>query len=109
MAGTTGTTGREGNAGGGVTLADIVAEKRKRAAEIRANLSIVPVRRWDQEAEAEVLEEEANRIEAASKRDGEMLKAALARVRELEGLLGGAADALLDAAIRRREGLTAGK
>lgn len=43
---------------------------------------------------------------AASKRDGEMLKAARARVRELDGLLGGAADALLGAAIRLWEGRT---
>ena len=35
------------------TIADIVAEKRRRAAAIRADLSTVPVRRDDQLAEAE--------------------------------------------------------
>ena len=51
------------------TIADIVAEKRRRAAAIRADLSTVPVRRDDQLAQAEELETEAGLIEAAHKRE----------------------------------------
>ena len=51
------------------TIADIVAEKRRRAAAIRADLSTVPVRRDDQLAEAEELETEAGLIEAAHERE----------------------------------------
>ena len=54
------------------TLADIVREKRSMAAEIRANLSNVPVRRDDQLLEAEELDSEAGRIEAAARRDAEI-------------------------------------
>lgn len=50
-------------------LADIVREKRSMAAEIRANLSNVPVRRDDQLLEADSLDREADRIEAAWKRE----------------------------------------
>jgi len=51
------------------TLADIVAEKRELAARIRASLSQVPARREDELLEAESLEREADRIEAAWKRE----------------------------------------
>lgn len=50
-------------------LCDIVAEKRRLAEQIRNNLSTVPVRRWDQQAEIKSLEAEANRLEAALKRE----------------------------------------
>ena len=53
------------------TLADIVRKKRSMAAEIRANLSNVPVRRDDQLLEADSLDREADRIEAALKRERE--------------------------------------
>lgn len=55
----------ESGSGKRETLADIVREKRSMAAEIRANLSNVPVRREDQLLEAEELDREADRIEAA--------------------------------------------
>lgn len=51
------------------TVADIIREKRKMAAEIRAHLSIVPARREEQLLEADSLDREADRIEAAAKRD----------------------------------------
>jgi hypothetical protein len=51
------------------TLAEIVREKRRMAAEIRANLSTVPVRREGQLLDAEELDSEADRIEAAWKRE----------------------------------------
>lgn len=51
------------------TIADIIAEKRRRAEDIRNNLSTVPFRQLDQLAEIEDLEEEANRLEAALKRE----------------------------------------
>ena len=51
------------------TIADIIAEKRRRAEHIRKNLSTVPVRRMDQEAEIKSLEDEADRLEAAYKRE----------------------------------------
>lgn len=55
-------------------LADIIREKREMAAEIRAHLSIVPARREEQLLEADSLDREADRIEAAWKRErGEML------------------------------------
>ncbi len=50
-------------------LADIIEEKRRRAEKIRSELSMVPVRREDQLLEAEELEQEADRIEAAWKRE----------------------------------------
>lgn len=82
------------------TLAEIVAEMRTpefaRCVAAMTDAGVVML----------YLDAVADRIEAAAKRDGEMLKANIARVRELEGLLGGAADALLEAAIRRREGRT---
>lgn len=45
----------------------------------------------------------ADRFAAAAKRDGELLKANIARVRELEGMLGGAANTLLECAIRQKK------
>jgi hypothetical protein len=51
------------------TVADIIREKREMAAEIRAHLSIVPARREDQLLEADSLDREADRIEAAAKRE----------------------------------------
>ena len=51
------------------TIADIIREKREMAAEIRAHLSIVPARREDQLLEADSLDREADRLEAAWKRD----------------------------------------
>ena len=51
------------------TIADIVRKKRSMAAEIRANLSNVPVRRDDQLLEADSLDREADRIETAWKRE----------------------------------------
>lgn len=51
------------------TIDDIIAEKRRRAADIRRNLSTVPIRRDEQLAEAECLEDEADRLEAAHKRE----------------------------------------
>ena len=53
------------------TIADIAAEKRHRAADIRAHLSVVPIRKWDQIAEAEELEADAARIAAANAREVE--------------------------------------
>lgn len=47
------------------TLCDIIAEKRRSAEHIRNNLSTVPVRQWDQEAEIKSLEEEADRLDRA--------------------------------------------
>ena len=47
-------------------IADIVAEKRERAQVIRQSLSTVPDRRDAQIAEAEELESDADRIDAAS-------------------------------------------
>ena len=57
------------------TLADIVRKKRSMAAEIRANLSTVPVRREDQLLEADSLDREADRIEAAWRREREKAEA----------------------------------
>ncbi len=51
------------------TIADIIAEKRRDAQHIRNNLSTVPVRRLDQLAEIKSLADEADRIEAALKRE----------------------------------------
>ena len=51
------------------TVADIIREKREMAAEIRAHLSIVPARREEQLLEADSLDREADRIEAAAKRE----------------------------------------
>ena len=53
------------------TVADIIREKREMAAEIRAHLSNVPARREDQLLEADSLDREADRLEAAWKRDEE--------------------------------------
>ena len=41
------------------TIADIIAEKRKRIEEMRCNLSDVPIRREEQLAEIECIESEA--------------------------------------------------
>lgn len=57
------------------TIADIIAEKRRVAEQMRNNLSTVPVRQWDQEAEIKSLEEEADRIEAAWKREKSVIEA----------------------------------
>lgn len=43
------------------TVDDIIEEKRRRAEHIRNNLSTVPFRRWDQQAEIKSLEDEADR------------------------------------------------
>jgi len=51
------------------TIADIIAEKRRDAQYIRNNLSTVPVRRLDQLAEIRSLADEADRLEAAHKRE----------------------------------------
>ena len=51
------------------TVADILAERREWAKEIRANLLSVPARRDDQLARAECLERDADRIEAAHRRE----------------------------------------
>lgn len=53
------------------TIADIAAEKRRLAEHIRNNLSTVPVRQWDQQAEIKSLEDEANRLEAALRREAD--------------------------------------
>lgn len=47
------------------SLCDIIAEKRRSAEHIRNNLSTVPVRQWDQEAEIKSLEDEADRLDRA--------------------------------------------
>ena len=47
------------------TLGDIIAEKRRSAEHIWNNLSTVPVRQWDQEAEIKSLEDEADRLDRA--------------------------------------------
>lgn len=76
------------------TRADIVAEMRSRGREITGLL--VP----DDGGRMRAMTPElADRIEAAGKRDGELLKANIARVRELEGLLGEAVDIELRCAI----------
>lgn len=64
------------------TLADIVREKRSMAAEIRANLSNVPVRRDDQLLEADSLDREADRIEAAAKLEIDEIVSAVSELRE---------------------------
>lgn len=51
------------------TIASIIAEKRRLAEQIRNNLSTVLVRQWHQQAEIKSLEDEANRLEAAQKRE----------------------------------------
>lgn len=51
------------------TIADIITEKRRVAERIRNSPSTVPVRQWDQQAEIKSLEDEANRLEAAHKRE----------------------------------------
>lgn len=55
------------------TVADIIREKRGMAAEIRAHLSNVPARREDQLLDADSLDREAYRIEAAWKRERDRL------------------------------------
>lgn len=45
------------------SLCDIIAEKRRSAEHIRNNLSTVPVRQWDQQAEIKSLEDEADRLD----------------------------------------------
>lgn len=65
------------------TTADIIAEKRRLAEQIRNNLSTVLVRQWHQQAEIKSLEDEANRLEAAHKRecgDAAKLREALLQV-----------------------------
>lgn len=57
------------------TIADIIAEKRRVAEQMRNNLSTVPVRQWDQEAEIKSLEEEADRFDAAYKREKAAIEA----------------------------------
>ena len=47
------------------SLCDIIAEKRRSAEHIRNNLSTVPVRQWDQQAEIKSLEDEADRLDRA--------------------------------------------
>lgn len=47
------------------SLCDIIAEKRRSAEQIRNNLSTVPVRQWDQQAEIKSLEDEADRLDRA--------------------------------------------
>ena len=51
------------------TIANIIAEKRRLAEYMRKNLSTVHVRRLDEEAEIRFLEGEADRLEAAMKRE----------------------------------------
>lgn len=55
------------------TLAGIVAEKRELAQAIRKSLSVVPDRRDSQIAEAEELESDADRIEAAWERESKAI------------------------------------
>ena len=50
-------------------IEDIIREKREMAAEIRAHLSDVPARREDQLLEADSLDREADRLEAAVDRE----------------------------------------
>lgn len=50
-------------------IADIIAQKRDEAAAIRADLSCVPVRRDGQLAEADAVDAEADRLEAAHRRE----------------------------------------
>ena len=52
------------------TIASIIREKREMAAEIRAHLSIVPARREEQLLEADSLDREADRLEAARHTSG---------------------------------------
>ena len=56
------------------SLCDIIAEKRRSAEHIRNNLSTVPVRQWEQQAEIKSLEDEADRLEAANRREIDLLK-----------------------------------
>jgi hypothetical protein len=67
------------------TIADIIAEKRRLAEHIRNNLSTVPVRQWEQQSEIKALEDEADRLEAALRRergDAAKLRGALTKVKE---------------------------
>ena len=66
------------------TIADIIAEKRKRIEEIRCNLSAVPIRREEQLAEIEYIEVEVSRLEAAAKREETQLGNAAAMREALE-------------------------
>lgn len=71
------------------TIADIIAEKRRLAEQIRNNLSTVLVRQWHQQAEIKSLEDEANRLEAAHKRergDCAKLREALRKINSLCGI-----------------------
>ena len=63
------------------TIDDIIAEKRRRAEHIRNNLSTVPFRRWDQQAEIKSLEDEADRLDAAHKREVAALQAQVDELR----------------------------
>ena len=62
------------------TIADIASDYRETAAMIRAELSQVPARREDELLAAESLEREADRIEAAAKRDCDEMLDALVRI-----------------------------
>ena len=54
------------------TIAEIVRDKRELAARIKSSLSSVPARRDDELAEARAHERDADRIEAAAKREKEL-------------------------------------
>ena len=57
------------------TIVDIIAEKRRVAERIRNSPSIVPGRQWDQQAEIKSLADEADRLEAAHKREKAAIEA----------------------------------
>lgn len=71
------------------TIASIIAEKRRLAEQIRNNLSTVLVRQWHQQAEIKSLEDEANRLETALKRERAAYEQTIGKLREaLESCLG---------------------
>lgn len=70
------------------TIAAVIAEIRESG-------------RSAEHADGQLIEDYADRLEAAAARHDEILNANIARVRELEDMMGGAADALLGAAIKQ--------
>lgn len=103
-------SGTAGTAGTPETVADLVAVTREIADKIEKDTD------WENDiltvdhSIVDAFRNLASRYEAANARASELLKANIARVRELEGLLGGAADAMLGCAIekkKKREGVDA--
>ena len=87
----------------GETLDEIVAWIRevvqcyRRSAPLYNGVTVEGVRVCNK------LDDIANRVEAATKRDHALLDANIARVRELEGILGDAANSMLSIAIKQKQ------